>query len=130
MAGMQQFDEAMALLASCPETLPRYKAVAVAMKEIYAAYRQKACGDILQKARGACALGNYEESVQWLDEIDMGSPCANDAAAFCRLHESCPHEVESKRLPTFAPNRRGLPASILLGKMNCVRKGKGRGASG
>lgn len=80
LASMQQFGEAVALLASYPETLPQYKTVAAAMKEIYATYQQKACNDILQKAKGAYALGNYEESVQWLNEIDMSSPCANDAA--------------------------------------------------
>lgn len=80
LANMQQFEEAIALLASYPETLPQYKTVAVAMENIYATYQRKACNDFLQKAKGAYALGDYEESVQWLNEIDMSSPCAKDAA--------------------------------------------------
>lgn len=79
MASMQQYEEAIVLLASYPETLSEYEQVATTMKEVYATYQQKACSDILQKALGAYALGNYKESVQWLNEIDMSSPCAKEA---------------------------------------------------
>lgn len=80
LSGVQQYDEALALLASYPETLPKYKLVATATMEIYAQYQKKACRDIIQKANGAYAVGNYDEAVQWLNEVDMSSPCANDAS--------------------------------------------------
>lgn len=79
LASMQQYDKAVTLLASYPENLKQYGQVAVTMKEIYTMYQQKVCSDILQKARGAYTIGNYEEAVQWLNEIDMSSPCAKEA---------------------------------------------------
>ncbi|MCD8269747.1 MAG: hypothetical protein LUD46_15665 [Parabacteroides sp.] len=79
MAGMQQYEGAVALLSSYPETLSQYRLVAAAMKDVYVMYQQKKCSDILQKAQGAFALGNYEESVRWFNEIDMSSSCAKEA---------------------------------------------------
>ena len=82
LAHMQQYEEAMALLYSYPETImPEYGSVANEMKSIYDQYQRKSCNEFLQQARGQYALGNYDEAVFWLNRIDMLSPCAGEAKA-------------------------------------------------
>lgn len=79
LAQMQQYEEAIALLYSCPETLSReYEDIAKEMRRIYALYQQKNCREILQKARGEYAIGNYDGAILWLNQIDMLSPCAEE----------------------------------------------------
>lgn len=79
LAQMQQYEEAIALLYSYPETLSReYEDIAKEMRRIYALYQQKNCREILQKARGEYATGNYDEAILWLNQIDMLSPCAEE----------------------------------------------------
>lgn len=80
LAQMQQYDESIALLYSYPETLSaEYSDITNEMKRIYAQYQKKNCREIMQKARGEYAVGDYTEAIFWLNQIDMLSPCADEA---------------------------------------------------
>lgn len=81
LASMEQYEEAMALLTSYPETISGYDDVLKEMNNVYSLYQQKNCNELLQKANGAYAVGNYEEAVEWLNLIDGLSPCAGEAEA-------------------------------------------------
>lgn len=78
-AGMQQYEEALALLSSYPVSLSGYSRVAKEMTGIYAKWQTDVCGQIVQRARNAYATGNYEAATELLNYVDMQSSCAGEA---------------------------------------------------
>lgn len=84
LSKMGNYDEAIALLSSYPETLADYPQIASAMQEVYSQYQQHTCAQLLQQARGAYATGDYAHCVAYLNEVDMTSPCASEAKALAQ----------------------------------------------
>ncbi len=82
-ADIQQYDEGLALLFSCPTTIPDYAKVNNAITSIYRQYQTQECGNILQQARAEYANGNYGAATEYLQQIDMTSSCAAEAKLLC-----------------------------------------------
>lgn len=78
-AGMKEYEEALALLAQYPVALPEYGSVAKAMAGIYAKWQADVCGQLVQKAYAAYSTGDCEAAAGLLGEVDMQSPCAEEA---------------------------------------------------
>lgn len=99
LSHMQQYGEALALLYTYPDALmPEFTKIANEMQTIYSQYQKKNCNDILQQARGEYALGNYDEAVLWLSQIDMQSPCAAEAKTLSNnIKKSIDTEINKQR---------------------------------
>lgn len=82
-ANIQQYDEGLALLFSCPATITEYAKVNNEITAIYRQYQTKECSNIIQKARTEYANGNYEGAAEYLQQIDMTSSCAAEAKRLC-----------------------------------------------
>lgn len=78
---MKQYGEALALLSSFPSSLDGYSRVADEMKKVYAMWQLDVCGQIMQQARNAYAVGDYDTAVELLGEVDMQGSCAVEAKA-------------------------------------------------
>lgn len=76
---MKQYEEAIALLLSYPASLPGYDRIAKEMTVIYAKWQSDICEQLIQKARNAYAKGDYELAVEFLNNVDMQSSCAEEA---------------------------------------------------
>lgn len=105
LAGMQRYDEALVLLSAYPEYLPDYDDIAEEMNNVYSLYQRKHCNELLQKARNAYAVKDYREAVLLLDEIDMLSPCANEAKALANKIKS---SVDADQKQTIAMRQQEL----------------------
>lgn len=79
LASMQQYSEALALLSTYPESLGQYTQITDVAVSIFKQYQKKNCAQLLQQAKSAYALGNYEESATILSQIDTDSPCEAEA---------------------------------------------------
>lgn len=99
LSSMQQYSEALALLSIYPETLPQYSTVAASMTKIYAAYQKNMCNDILQSARAAYAVGNYDDAAMWLSQVDGTSPCASEAKT---LAEQIRKSIDTEQAREYA----------------------------
>ena len=55
--------------------------VADEMKKVYAMWQLDVCGQIMQQARNAYAVGDYDTAVELLGEVDMQGSCAVEAKA-------------------------------------------------
>lgn len=79
LANTKEYDAAIALLSSYPQQLPKSEIFNKTTIDVYKSYQHENCLNYLQKAKGAYALGNYDESIDLLIQIDMTSPCAKEA---------------------------------------------------
>jgi len=113
LAATQQYSEALALLASYPESLSGYPQVADAAAVIYKQYLNKNCSQLLQQARGEYALGNYEEAISILSDIDMESPCSANAKS---LSASIKKTIETKKAQEIALNEKHRQQAYALKK--------------
>lgn len=98
LANMQQYDKAIALLASYPANISGYDEVAEAMTNIYNMYMIGICSQLIQSANGAFAVGKYDEAIDILNCIDMQSPCAEEVVA---LTEKVRREVDAEKQQTI-----------------------------
>lgn len=96
-ANIQQYDEGLALLFSCPATINGYANVNSEITYIYKQYQNQECSKNLQKARAEYANGNFEAAAEFLQQIDMTSSCATEAKELCaNIKQS--KDVEAKRV--------------------------------
>lgn len=93
-AGMKDYESALALLSQYPVSLPDYGGVAKAMTEIYAKWQADMCGQTVQKARAAYSTGDYDAAASLLAEVDMQSPCAEEAR---RLASDIRRHIDDER---------------------------------
>lgn len=82
-ANLHQYGEALALLFSCPSTIPSYSRINNQIVSIYRQYQTEECSNIVQKARAEYANGKYVEAAEWLKQVDMTSSCASEAKQLC-----------------------------------------------
>lgn len=81
LASQQLFDEALALLATYPESLPGYTKVANTMTSIFKKCQTQYCTQILLSAHAAYSQQNYTEAAALVAMIDAQSSCASQAKA-------------------------------------------------
>lgn len=79
LAHQQQYDEALTLLASYPESLPEYFQVASAIRDIFHKSQTRYCQQLLMSARSAYAQRDMTTASELLSLIDATSDCAIDA---------------------------------------------------
>ncbi len=82
-ANIQQYGEGLALLFSCPATISGYAKVNNEITTIYRQYQTHECNNIIQKARAEYSNGNFDAAVEYLQQIDMTSSCADEAKQLC-----------------------------------------------
>lgn len=106
LAKMGNYNEAIALLSSYPTGLSDYTEVAETMKEIYDQYQQHSCAQLMQQARGAYSIGNYDECIALLNEIDMSSPCASDARALANKVRTAVNAEKAQEIALYQESMR------------------------
>lgn len=83
-----KYDEALALLFSCPYTIPGYQRINGQIINVFKLYQTDECENIIQNARAEYANGNYKDAADWLQQVDMTSSCASEAKQLCRAIKS------------------------------------------
>ena len=78
-AAQQQYDEAIALLATYPEFLSDYIKVSATIKDIFKQGQTHYCSQLLQSARAAYANRDFEVASEIVSYIDASSSCAREA---------------------------------------------------
>lgn len=79
LAAQQEYEEALAVLSSYPESLPGYPQVSAAMVSIFKLAQTRHCSQLLQEARSAFANRDYATAASLLAMIDATSSCAQEA---------------------------------------------------
>ncbi len=85
LASQQQFDEALALLSTYPESLSGYTKVSNAMTSIFQKCQTVYCSQILLSAQAAYSRQNYEEASELVSMIDTQSSCSQQAQELLNL---------------------------------------------
>lgn len=80
MAGMRQYEEALSLLASYPESIEGYAEVKQKAIDIYVQYQNRINGERMAKAKSAIAIQDYGTAVDILSMIDPDSACGKEAS--------------------------------------------------
>lgn len=81
MSQGRNYDSALTLLWTLPVSPSTSEIVHQQISEIYAKIQREECQSIMQKANNAYALKNYTEAIDWLNAIDLDSPCGEEAKA-------------------------------------------------
>lgn len=79
LASTQQYEQALALLITYPQTLEGAGEVQQAAIGIYKKYQNKICTQLISSAKGAVSLQDYPEAIRLLSGIDSESVCYADA---------------------------------------------------
>jgi hypothetical protein len=79
LSAQQQYDEALALLSTYPESLSGYSEVAKTIGEIFSKSQSKYCGEIMQSARAAYATRDFASASEIVSMINPQSSCAAEA---------------------------------------------------
>jgi hypothetical protein len=79
LAAQQAYDEALALLATYPEHLSGYSRVAQTIKKIFDKSQMLYCSQIIQSARQAYAIRDYEKASEIVALVNPQSGCAAEA---------------------------------------------------
>ncbi len=74
-----QFEEAIALLWSCPNIESIHEPVFAALNKIYLEKQNKDCYSMIMKAQTAFSQKKYSEAEEYLNAIDPQSQCAEEA---------------------------------------------------
>lgn len=87
MAKMQQYEQALALLMTYPETLEGIEDIQDTAIDIYKEYQNSKCNDLILKSKSAIATQDYETAATLLSEIDSESICSNEAKTLMKSIE-------------------------------------------
>lgn len=79
LSAQQQYDEAIALLATYPESLSGYPQVSAAIRNIYQKYLTQNCEEIMMMARAEYAKRNYDRAADLAASIDPSCSCFSNA---------------------------------------------------
>lgn len=93
LAGQQQYEQALSLLACYPASLPSYTKVIPVMLEIYKQYQNLQCSQLIKQAKGCMALKDYPGAVEYLLQIDPESSCSSECA---KLLETIRQQVDQE----------------------------------
>ena len=89
---MQKYEEAIALLQSIPEEISCYQQMVEKSVEVYKAYQNKVCGELLQKAKAQISIKNYKGAMEFLGQIDPSSSCSGESR---RLMQSISNHLDA-----------------------------------
>lgn len=79
LAVQEEYDEALALLSTYPESLKGYTVVAATMKNIFQQSQSKYCKEIMLAARAAYAQRDFEGASEIAASINSQSSCSAEA---------------------------------------------------
>ena len=79
LAAQQEYDEALALLSTYPESLNGYTIVAQTMKSIFQQCQDKYCREIILSARAAYAQRDFSTAAEIAASINAQSSCIGEA---------------------------------------------------
>lgn len=79
LASQQRYEEALALLALYPESLPSYSLVSAAIVHIYKDYQKERSAQLVLEAKSAIAIQDYELAADLLAGVDPESPSFKEA---------------------------------------------------
>lgn len=79
LASQQQYDEALALLSTYPESLSGYPLISNAITDIFNKSQSKYCGELMQAARAAYAQRDFTSASDIAAMINPQSSCASEA---------------------------------------------------
>ena len=111
LAKQQQYDEAMALLASYPESLSGYTQVSAAITAIFRKSQTLYCTQLMQAARSAYAQRDFSTATSILAMVDVSSSCATEAGS---LQAAIKHDTDAVYNNKIAIERERLQAKERL----------------
>ena len=79
LSAQQQYDEAIALLTTFPESLADYSRVSAAIQNIYQQYLSQNCEEIMMMAQAEYAKRSFEKAADLAATVDPSSSCYNSA---------------------------------------------------
>lgn len=103
LASAKDYDAAVALLWSLPQSSEISSAAYSALNEIFAKMQREQCSSLLQQARNAYALKNYDAASACLDAIDPLSECGTEAQ---KLMTDIGNEIRTAEREAAAMNER------------------------
>ena len=94
LAAQQNYEEALAILASYPQSLSSYETkISPIIITIYNQYQSNMCAKLIQEAKGYIALKDFASAVNALFQIDPESQCKSECA---QLQESIKQQVSKE----------------------------------
>lgn len=94
LASQQRYEEALALLALYPESLPSYSLVSAAIVDIYKDYQKERSAQLVLEAKSAIAVQDYDLAANLLAGVDPESPSYREAL---RLIETVKKSVTKEK---------------------------------
>ncbi len=79
LSAQHQYDEAIALLTTYPESLVGYPQVSVAIQKIYQQYMTQNCEEVMMMARAEYVKGNFEGAADLAASVAPGCSCFDNA---------------------------------------------------
>lgn len=120
LAQTHKYDEALALLFSCPYNIPDYQRINGQIINVFKLYQTEECENIVQNARTEYANGNYKDAAEWLQQVDMTSSCASEAKQLCRAIKTA-KDAEADKIISMIENAAKREADMEKLRINAVR---------
>lgn len=114
LAEREQYQEALAVLSSVPESVDEYSAVAEQMVAIYLKEIDKKASGILQGVKAALATKDYEKALELLLQIDPSSTYFKEAST---LIDSVKANIDAQEKTELEERQRALDDRMKLEKM-------------
>ncbi|PZF72672.1 hypothetical protein [Taibaiella soli] len=80
----RNYEAALGILMSVPSEVSCYAQVQEKAVSVFKAYQNQQCSKTMQKAKAEIAATNYSSALSYLQDIDPGSNCNNDANALIK----------------------------------------------
>lgn len=98
LAAKQQYEEALYLLMSYPESLAGYDEVSAVSIEIFNKYQNYYCSQLIQDAKAHISLKEYESAINILMSIDANSKCKVEANSLIKQVERSVEKEDARAL--------------------------------
>ena len=91
------YDQALAILGSFPDGMPRQSEINAEIEKTYKLYLKHNCEQIILQARGALAKKDYNYVNSLLSEIDPNSSCYSEALSITKTINSEVRQAEAQQ---------------------------------